>query len=186
MLNDIKLALRCFAKTRGFTAIAVATLALAIGANSAVFSLINALLVRPLPYQEPSRIALIWEQFKTQGLERIPCSPPEFLDLQKEFQSGTGLAAFNYQTFNIGGGDVPERISGAVVSPSLFPLLGVEPIKGRTFAREEQGIGHDDVIVISERLWQRRFNSDPMLVGKALLLNGRSYTVIGIDRKSVV
>jgi putative ABC transport system permease protein len=179
MLNDIKLALRGFAKTRGFTAIAVATLALAIGANSAVFSLINALLVRPLPYQEPSRIALIWEQFKTQGLERIPCSPPEFLDLQKEFQSGTGLAAFNYQTFNIGGGDVPERISGAVVSPSLFPLLGVESIKGRTFAREEEGIGHDDVIVISERLWKRRFNADP-LVGKTLLLNGRNYTVIGI------
>src|SRR6266513_3688926 len=180
MLSDIKLALRGFAKTRGFTAIAVATLALAIGANSAVFSLINALLVRPLPYQEPSRIALIWEQFKTQGLERIPCSPPEFLDLQKEFQSGAGLAAFNYQTFNVGGGDVPERITGAVVSSSLFPLLGVEPIKGRAFAREEEGIGHDDVIVISERLWKRRFNADPMLVGKTLLLNGRNYTVIGI------
>jgi len=180
MLSEIKVALRGLAKSPGFTAIAIATLALAIGANSAVFSLINALLVRPLPYQEPSRIALIWEQFATQGLERIPCSPPEYLDLEKEFQSGTGLAAFTYQTFNLGGGDVPERISGALVAPSLFPLLGVEPIKGRTFAREEQGIGHDDVIVISERLWQRRFNADPMLVGKTLLLNGRSYTVIGI------
>ncbi len=180
MLSEIKVALRGLAKSPGFTAIAIATLALAIGANSAVFSLINALLVRPLPYQEPSRIALIWEQFATQGLERIPVSPPEYLDLEKEFQSGTGLAAFNYQTFNLGGGDVPERISGAVVSPSLFPLLGVEPIKGRTFAREEQGEGHDDVIVISERLWQRRFNSDPMLIGKSLLLNGRSYTVIGV------
>jgi putative ABC transport system permease protein len=145
-----------------------------------VFSLISALLVRPLPYQEPSRIALIWEQFKTQGLERIPCSPPEYLDLEKEFQSGTGLAAFNYQTFNVGGGDVPERISGAVVTPSLFPLLGVEPIKGRVFAREEQGEGHDDAIVISERLWKRRFNSDPMLIGKSLLLNDRSYTVVGV------
>lgn len=180
MLSEIKVALRGLAKSPGFTAIAIATLALAIGANSAVFSLINALLVRPLPYQEPSRIALIWEQFSTQGLDRIPCSPPEFLDLQKEFQSGTDLAAFNYQTFNIGGGDVPERITGAVVSPSLFPLLGVEPIKGRTFAREEEGIGHDDVIVISERLWKRRFNANPMLVGKTMLLNGRSYTVIGI------
>src|SRR5436305_4748366 len=180
MLSEIKVALRGLAKSPAFTAIAIATLALAIGANSAVFSLINALLVRPLPYQEPSRIALIWEQFKTQGLERIPCSPPEFLDLEKEFQGGTGLAAFNYQTFNVGGGDVPERISGAVVTPSLFPLLGVEPIKGRTFAREEQGEGHDDVIVISERLWKHRFNSDPLLVGKSLLLNGRSYTVIGI------
>jgi len=180
MLSEIKVALRGLAKSPGFTAIAIATLALAIGANSAVFSLINALLVRPLPYQQPSRIALIWEQFKTQGLERIPCSPPEYLDLEKEFQSGTGLAAFNYQTFNLGGGDVPERISGALVAPSLFSLLGAEPLKGRTFAREEQGEGHDDVIVISERLWKRRFNSDPMLVGKTLLLNGRSYPVIGI------
>src|SRR5205814_7864275 len=180
MLSEIKVALRGLAKSPGFTIIAIATLALAIGANSAVFSLINALLVRPLPYREPSRVALIWEQFATQGLERIPCSPPEFLDVEKDFQSGTGLAAFNYQTFNLGGGDVPERISGAVVSPALFPLHGLEPLKGRSFAREEQGEGHDDVIVISERLWQRRFNSDPMLVGKTLLLNGRSYTVIGV------
>ena len=179
-MTDLRYAFRQLAKSPGFTIVAVLTLALGIGANTAVFSLINALLVRPLPYQEPSRIALIWEQFKTQGLERIPCSPPEYLDLQREFQGGTGLAAFNYQTFNLGGGDVPERISGAVVTSSLFPLLGAEPIKGRTFAREEQGEGHDDVVVISERLWNRRFSADPMLIGKSLLLNGRSYTVIGI------
>src|SRR4029077_12208764 len=98
--------------------------------------------VRPLPYQEPARSALIWEQFKTQGLERIPCSPPEYLDLEKEFQSGTGLAAVAYQSFNLGGGGGAARFSGALVAPSLFPLLGVEPIKGRTFAREEQGEGH--------------------------------------------
>jgi len=180
MLGEIKVALRGLAKTPGFTVIAIATLALAIGANSAVFSLINALLIRPLPYQQPARLALIWEQFATQGLDRIPVSPPEYLDLEKEFQSGTQLAAFTYQTFNLGGGDLPERISGALAAPSLFPLLGVEPIRGRTFAREEQGQGHDDVIVVSERLWKRRFNSDPTLVGKSLLLNGRSYTVIGV------
>jgi putative ABC transport system permease protein len=179
-MNDLRYAFRQLAKSPGFTVVGVLTLALAIGANSAVFSLINALLVRPLPYQESSRIALIWEQFATQGLDRIPVSAPEYLDLEKEFQSGTGLAAFNYQTFNLGGGDIPERISGAVVSPSLFPLLGVKPIKGRTFAREEQGEGHDDVVVISERLWNRRFSADPVLIGKSLLLNGRSYTVIGI------
>src|SRR2546429_1063846 len=154
MLTEIKVALRGLTKTPGFTAIAIGMLALAIGANSAVFSLINALLVRPLPYQQPSRLALIWEQFASQGLDRIPVSPPEYLDLERKFQSGTGLAAFTYNTFNLGGGDVPERISGAVVAPSLFPLLGVEPIKGRTFGREEQGQGHDDIIVISQRLWQ--------------------------------
>jgi putative ABC transport system permease protein len=180
MISDIKVAMRGLVKTPGFTIIAVATLALAIGANSAVFSLINALLVRPLPYQQPSRLALIWEQFATQGLDRIPVSAPEYLDLEKEFRSGTGLAAFTYQTFNLGGSDVPERISGAVVSPGLFPLLGVEPLRGRTFAREEQGQGHDDLVVISERLWKSHFNSDPALIGKPLLLNGRSYTVIGV------
>jgi len=180
MLNEIKVALRGLAKSPGFTVIAIATLALAIGANSAVFSLINALLVRPLPYQQPTKLALIWEQFAAQGLDRIPVSPPEYLDLEKAFKSGSQLASFTYQTFNLGAGDVPERISGALVTPTLFPLLGVEPIKGRTFARAEQGQGHDDMIVISERLWKRRFNSDPSLIGKSLLLNGRNYTVIGI------
>src|SRR5438309_3995538 len=180
MLSEIKVVLRGLLKSPGFTIIAIATLALAIGANSAVFSLINALLVRPLPYQQPSRLALVWERIAAQGLDRIPVSPPEYLDLEKAFKSGSQLATFTYQTFNFGGGDVPERISGALVTPTLFPLLGVEPIKGRTFAREELGQGHDDMIVISERLWQRRFNSDPSMIGKSLLLNGRSYTVIGI------
>src|SRR5437867_49818 len=180
MLSEIKVALRGLVKTPGFAAIAIATLALAIGANTSVLSLINALLVRPLPYQQPSKLVLFWERFAAQGLDRIPVSPPEYLDLENQFHGCTNIAAFNYETFNLGGGDLPERISGAVVSAALFPLLGVEPIKGRTFAREEQGEGHDDVIVISERLWKRRFNSDPLLVGKSLLLNGRSYTVIGV------
>jgi predicted permease len=180
MLSEIKVALRGLLKSPGFAVIAIATLALAIGANTSVFSLINALLVRPLPYQQPSKLVLIWERFATQGLDRIPVSPPEYLDLENQFHGCTQIAAFTYETFNLGGGDLPERISGAVVSPALFPLLGVEPIKGRTFGREEQGQGHDDVIVISERLWKRRFNSDPFLVGKSLLLNGRSYTVIGV------
>src|SRR5262252_3017511 len=116
MLSEIKVALRGLAKSPGFTIISIATLALAIGANTAVFSLINALLVRPLPYQEPSRIALIWEQFANQGLERIPCSPPEYLDLEKDFHSGSGLAAFTYKAFNLGTGDAPERITGAEVT----------------------------------------------------------------------
>lgn len=180
MINEIKIALRGLMKSPGFTAIAIATVALAMGANSTVFSLINSLLVRPLPYHEPSKLVLLWEQFKAQGLERIPASPPEYLDLAKEFQSSNQIATFAYRNFNLGGGGTPERISGAVVSPELFPLLGVEPIVGRTFAREEQGEGHDDLVVVSERLWKRRFNSDPYLVGKSLLLNGQSCTVIGI------
>jgi hypothetical protein len=139
MLSEIKVALRGLLKSPGFTVIAIATLALAIGANTSVFSSINALLVRPLPYQQPSKLVLIWERFAAQGLDRIPVSPPEYLDLENQFHGCTQIAAPTYEAFNLGSGDLPERISGAIVSPALFPLLGVEPIKGRTFAREEQG-----------------------------------------------
>ncbi len=139
-MTDFRYALRQLAKSPGFTAVAVLTLALGIGANTAVFSLINALLVRPLPYQQPSRLVLIWERFATMGLERIPVSPAEYLDMEKEFKSSTDLAAFTFERLNLGGGDVPERISGAAVSPSLFPLLGVEPIKGRTFVKSRDRV----------------------------------------------
>jgi putative ABC transport system permease protein len=184
MVKDLQFALRQLAKSPGFTAVALLTLALAIGANTAVFSLINALLVRPLPFHDPHKLVLIWEQFATQGLDRIPMSAPEFLDYEKEIRSCEQVAAFNYTTFNLTAGSVPERVQGAVVSPALFSLLGVDPIAGRTFAREEQGEGHDDVIVISERIWKRRFNSDPFLVGKTLQLNGRTYNVIGVMPRS--
>src|SRR6266567_2355693 len=179
-MNDLRFAVRQFFKNTAFTAIAVLTLGLGIGANSAVFALINGLLVRPLPYHDSSGLVLLWEQFPAQGLERIPVSAPEYLDYEKQTHSFERIAAFNSATFKWKTGDLPERVQGAVVSPSIFPLLGVEPIKGRAFAQEEFGEGRDDVVVISERLWKRRFNSDPALIGNKLYLNGRSYTVIGI------
>jgi predicted permease len=184
MLGEIRLALRGLVKSPAFTAVAVVTVALAIGANSAVFSLINALLVRPLPYRDPGRLVLLWEQFPQQGLDRIPVSAPEFLDYEKNLRSFDHIAAFNYTAFNLGGKGNPERISGASVSPAVFPLLGVEPIAGRTFAQDEQGEGHDNSVVVSERLWKRRFNSDPALLGKTVRLNGRSFTVIGVMPRS--
>ncbi len=184
MLNEIRIALRGLAKTPGFTVIAIVTVALAIGANSAVFSLINGVLIKKLPYSNPARLVFLWEQFAAQGLDRIPVSAPEYLEFERELKGVEEIAAFDYTTFNLANGGTPERISGAVVAPALFPLLGAEAMKGRTFARDEQGKGHDDVIVISERLWQRRFNSDPLLVGKTLVLNGRSYNVIGVMPKA--
>src|SRR6267143_4624539 len=107
MLNDLRFAFRLLLKNPAFTAIAIVTIALAIGANTAVLSLVNALLIRPLPYKNPQHLVLIWEQFANQGLDRIPVSAPEYNDLEKEFQSGTQLAAFTYQTFNLGGGGLP-------------------------------------------------------------------------------
>ncbi len=180
MIQELRFALRMLLKNPLFTVIAVATLALGIGANTAVLSLVNALLLRPLPYKNPEQLVLIWQQFLNQGLERIPVSPPEYLDYEKQTQSYDRLAAFDYANFNLTGGDLPERVQGAVVTPSLFPLLGVEPVKGRVFAPEEMQAGRNDVVMISARLWQRRFNSDPATVGRKLSLNGRAYAVVGI------
>jgi putative ABC transport system permease protein len=180
MIHEIRLALRSLLKTPGFTAVAVITVALAIGANTAIFSLVNALLIRPLPYKAPQDLVLIWEKFTNQGLDRIPVSAPEYQDYEKLLQSYERIAAFDYVDLNLTAGDLPERIQGAVVAPSLFPLLGIEPIAGRVFSESERGEGNDNVVMISARLWQRRFNSDPSFVGKQLSLNGRIFTVVGI------
>src|SRR6266566_597445 len=152
-MTDFRYALRQLAKSPGFTVVALATLALAIGATSAVVSLVNALLVRPLPYHEPSRLVLLWEKFSAQGLDRIPVSAPEYLDYTKEIQS-MEIGGFNYVDLNLTVGDMPERIAGAVITPSVFAVLGIQPSHGRVFAPDELGEGHDDVVVISERLWK--------------------------------
>ena len=179
-MTDLRYAFRQLAKSPGFTVVAVLTLALSIGAITAVLSLVNALLIRPLPYKAPESLVLLWERFPTQGLERIPVSAPEYLDYVKQATSFEKIGAFNYAAYNLTTGDVPERVSGAVVSPALFPLLGVAPIKGRVFTQEEGAQGRDDVVIISARLWERRFNSDPTIVGNKISLNGRPHTVVGI------
>src|SRR2546429_6805390 len=180
MFEDLRFALRQLLKQWGFTAIAVLTLALAIGATTAVLSLVNALLIRPLPYREPQQLVLLLQHFKSQSLERIPVSPPEFVDYKTRAHSFEALGAFDYTNFNLTGEDKSERISGATVTGGVFPLLDVSPIKGRFFEAEECTLGRDDVVIISARLWQRRFNSDPQIVGTRLLLNGQSFTVVGV------
>jgi len=180
MLHEFRFAFRNLIKTPGFTVVAVITIALAIAANTAVFSLVNALLIRPLPFKAPESLVLLFEKFSAQGLDQIPVSAPEYVDWEKQTRSYERIAAFNFADFNLTGGDMPERIQGAAVTPSLFPLLGVQPIKGRVFNDSEFGEGNDGVVVISERLWRRRFNSDPQLVGTQVSVNGRSFTVVGI------
>ncbi|MEO8044155.1 MAG: ABC transporter permease [Spartobacteria bacterium] len=180
MLQEIRHALRLLVKNPLFTLVGILTLALGIGATAAVFTLVNALLIRPLPYQDPARLVLVFEHFKDQHLDAIPVSPPEFLEYKKSVRSFEKLAAFNTTTYNLTDGDVPERISGAVVSADLFPLLGVEPIRGRTFRPEENAAGRDDVVLISERLWRRKFDRDPRVLGRKLTADGRPFTVVGI------
>src|SRR5215831_12091958 len=180
MLKDIRFALRQLLKQPAFTAITVLTIALAIGATTAVLSLVNGLLVRPLPYRDSHRLVLLLQHFKSQNLERIPVSPPEFKDYESRAHSFENLGAFGYTSFNLAGEDRPERISGATVTADVLPLLGVSPIKGRFFQPEECSLGRDDVVIISARLWQRRFNNNPQIIGTKLLLDGKNFTVVGV------
>src|SRR6476619_4344714 len=179
MLKDIRLSLRQLIKQPSFAVIAVFTGARAIGSTTAVLSLVNGLLVRPLPYREPQQLILLLQHFKSQNLERIPVSPPEFKDYETRAHSFEKLGAFGYTDFNLAGEDRPERIPGATVTAGVLPLLGVSPIKGRFF-QPECTLGRDDVVIISARLWQRRFNSDPQIIGTKLLLNGKNFTVVGV------
>ncbi|HEY3600405.1 MAG TPA: ABC transporter permease [Chthoniobacterales bacterium] len=180
MFQDLRHALRLLAKNPLFALVGIVTLALGIGATTAIFTLVNALLIKPLPYQDPSRLVLLFEHFKAQHLDAIPVSPPEFLEYKSQLKSFNNLAAFDTATFNLSEGELPERIFGAKVSADLFPLLGVQPIRGRTFRPEENAVGRDDVIVISERLWRRKFDRDPRILGSKLIADGRSFTVVGI------
>ncbi len=180
MLQEIRHSIRLLLRNPLFTLVGIVTLALGIGSSSAVFTLVNALLIKPLPYQDPSRLVLLFEHFTDQHLDTIPVSPPEFLEYKKQLKSFDKLAAFDTATFNLSEGELPERIFGAKVSADLFPLLGVQPIRGRTFRAEENTVGRDDVVVMSERLWRRKFDRDPRVLGSKLMADGKAFTVVGI------
>jgi putative ABC transport system permease protein len=179
-LQDLRYGVRMLLRKPGFTVVAILALALGIGVNSAIFSVVNAVLLRPLPFAQPERLVMVFEKFTRQGLDQIPVSAQEFLDYQKQNEVFEQIAAFTTATYNMTGTGEPEQIQGAVVSASLFPLLGVKPLQGRAFLPEENEVGHENVVLVSQGLWQRRFGSDPALVGKQLSLNGKSYTVVGI------
>jgi predicted permease len=182
MLADFRYALRILRHSPAFTAIAVLVLALGIGANTAMFSIVDAVLLRSLPYEKPGRLTVLWMRFTGIGLpkDQNAVSAPEFMDLRRYSQAFSHLAAIGGGSFNIRVGERPERVDGATVSPSLFPLLGVQPILGRAFLPEEETPGRDNVALISYGLWQRLFASDPNLPGKALAINGRSFRIAGV------
>ena len=178
--QDIRFTLRMLSKNPGFAIAVVMTLALGIGGNTAVFSVINAVLLRPLPFQNPERLVSLWESSPQQEMDRAVVSPPNFVDWSAQSQTLENIAAYRYWGFALTGSGDPERITGARVSASLFPLLGVKPIVGRTFLPEEDRFGSHPVVLVREGLWRNRFGADPDLIGKSLTLNGGSYTVVGI------
>ncbi|HMJ05084.1 MAG TPA: ABC transporter permease, partial [Chthoniobacterales bacterium] len=155
-----------------------------IGANSAIFSVVNTLLLRPLPYRNPSQLVVIWEAAAHLGFPKNTPSPANFLDWQKQSTVFEGMGAFAERSFNLTGLGEPERLDGRRVSANLFDLLGVKPILGRTFVPDEDKPG-TKVALLNESLWNRRFGSDPGVIGRSLTLNGESYTVVGVLPGSV-
>jgi putative ABC transport system permease protein len=168
-------------KQPGFTAVAVIALALGIGANTAIFSVVNAVLLRPLPFKNPEQLVIVNETVRRETIETRPASYPDFIDWRDQNQSFEDIAAFDSPSFTLTGGDEPERIPGEIVSASYFSLLGIQPKAGRAFLPEEDRTPDaNPVAVVSYKLWQRRFGSDPNLVGKSVKINERDFTVIGI------
>lgn len=178
--QDLRYGLRMLVKNPGFTAVAVIALALGIGANTAIFSVVNTVLLRPLPYKDPERLVMVFEDSRAHGYPRDTPTTANYIDWRDQNQVFESIAAIASASFNLTGVGDPERLVGCRVSASLFPLLGVSPQLGRWFTPDEDQAGANPVVIMSHRLWQRRFGGDPNLVGKSLTLNGRSTTVVGI------
>ena len=172
--QDLRYSARMLRKRPGFTLVAVLTLSLGIGANTAMFSVVNAVLLRPLPFPEPERLMLV------EARNPDNFAAPDFRDLAMQNHSFSHLGAYFNATFNLVGGSEPERVNGARISASLLPTLGVQPLYGRNLTTEEDRDGGEKVVLLGHRLWQRQFGADPGVVGRAIRLDEQSYTVIGV------
>lgn len=176
--QDIRFAARMLWKNKGVTVIAIITLALGIGANTAIFSVVNAALLRPLPFENPNELVQIWG---TQPqLDTAPMSPANFLDWRNQNRVFERIVAYTSRSFNLSGSGEPERIRATRVTDGLFELLGARPALGRAFLREEDQPGGNKVVILSHALWQRRFNANPEIVGQTLMLSDQAYMVVGV------
>ncbi len=182
LFQDLRFALRQMIKRPGFTAVVVLTLALGIGANAAVFSVLNSVLLRPLPFSQPQQLVKLWTRFTGIGLpnDQNAVSAPEFRDFQNLQQSFSSLAAIDTGSYNIGAKGSPQRVVGSSVSPSLFPMLGARALIGRTFTEEEGQPGHDHEVILSNGFWRRSFNANPRVIGTTLDVDGVPFIVVGV------
>jgi putative ABC transport system permease protein len=180
LLEDVRFAWRLLRKNPGFTAVAVLTLALGIGANTAIFSLIRGVLLKPLGYPEPGRLVFISSQFPGLGFEQFWISPPEFFELKERARSFSAVGAFRTGSVNLGAGTEPRRVRSAIVTSDLFTTLGVSPLLGRTFTPEETLPNAAPVVVLSHDTWQQAFAGNPAIVGQSIEVDGRKPTVVGV------
>ena len=179
-MNDLRFALRQLRKSPGFTLIAVITLALGIGANTAIFSVIYAVLLKPLPYPDPDRITILTESDISQPA--ISVSFPDYVDWKRDNTVFEQLAVSRRESFNLSGlqDRAPEQVSGAIVTANFFKVVGLAPQLGRTFTEEEDRVGGPLLAVISDRLWQRVFDRNPNVLGRAVNFGNQPYTIIGV------
>ncbi|HXG64193.1 MAG TPA: ABC transporter permease, partial [Blastocatellia bacterium] len=180
LLQDIRYGVRMLLKKPGFTLMAALTLALGIGANSAIFSVVNAVLLRPLPFQEPERLVAVWQTQPTRGQDTVNFTQERFVDYRDQNQAFANIAAYVQWSFNLTGGDQAERLQGAQVSADFFTVLGSQARMGRVFHTGEDVAGNHRVVVISHGLWQRRFNNDPNVIGQTVTIDGQTMTVVGV------
>lgn len=180
LFQDLRYALRALRKNMMLTLVIVVSLAVGIGANSAIFSVVDALLLRPLPYPQPGRLAAVWLHSPAIGILRDWPSPGQYIDVQNENHSFEQMALAQSRAFVLTGREQPERIFGARTQSSLLEMLGAKPLLGRLLLPEEDKPGKPDVVVLTERVWKRLFNSDPGIVGKTIVLNGNPFTVAGV------
>jgi putative ABC transport system permease protein len=178
--QDFTYALRVLRRQPGVTFVAVLTLALGIGANSAIFSAVNAVLLRPLPYDDPDRLMTVWEKRPAEGVNDNVVSPADFLDWTRMNQSFEAMAAMTNTTADLTGVGEPEKLNVGVVSPAFFDVLRVRPALGRTFRSEEGIVGKPRVVVLTHALWKTRFGSDPSVIGRTMTLNGNPSEVVGV------
>jgi putative ABC transport system permease protein len=178
--HDLRYALRMLRKNPGFTAVAVITLALGIGANTAIFSVVNSVLLRPLPFREPNQLVRIYSEFPTMQLKKFWLSPPELLDIQKDSKSWEAIGGWAAGGQNVGTNSEPLRVTSAAVTKGLLDTLGVQPELGRNFTAEEDLNGGPNVALISHGLWQRAFGGESGIIGKQIQVNAQPTTVIGV------
>ena len=180
LFKDIRFGLRMLVKNPVMTFTAIATMALGIGANSAIFTLVDSVLLRPLPYDDPDRLVMVWENNLTRGRDRNVVSVANFFDWKEQSESFETMAAFTNYDVTYQSGSEPERIPAGLATDAFFSTLGTKPIVGRLFLPEDFEPDSPDVVVVSHRFWQSRFGADPELMGETLNLESKLYTVIGV------
>jgi len=180
LFQDLRFGLRMLRKNPGFSLIAVLTLALGIGANTAIFSVVNAVLLRPLPYAAPERLVFIYNSVPGWGIQKLGLFEAEFLRLRDQARALEQVSLYTSTTLTLTGAGEPERVSSGTASGELFAALGVPPALGRSFKLEEEPRGQSNVVMLSHGFWRRKFAASPDVIGQSLTLDGRSYTIVGV------